>query len=266
MFISGVSTSIFKMLNVCSDADPNDVSRGADLYLTADLSLSCSSARYSLGVIYAKCMIVVYPVGIPVFYLAVLWWNKDKILQYHIDVKKNVSTEELREKNMAILPMQYLYGCYKPQYWYFEVIETLRRLMLTGFLTVIYPSSTKQLVVGIFINLYFLTLYTFLRPYNEEELQFCSFLGQCQLIMIFFISILLREKVDINPAFINTMLVLCIFTGIFYELFSNPISKYFSKKTDNLHQADHISSEGSDDFDMSQRDITIHFKEDDIML
>jgi hypothetical protein len=249
------------MLNKCSDADPNDVVPGSDLYLNVDLSLSCSSDRYRFGVIYAKCMIAVYPVGVPLFYLAVLWWNKDKILQYHRDLKNNVPFVEIRAKNMAILPMEYLYGCYKPKYWYFEVIETLRRLLLTGFLTLIYPGTTKQLVVGIFINIFFLTLYTFLRPYKEEELMFGSYLGQCQLIMIFFISILFKEKVDISPFFIDTMLVLCIFAGVFYEFFANPISKYYSKKVGNVHQAAPIPAY---DIELSEKDVIL--KEEALVL
>jgi hypothetical protein len=55
------------MLNRCIDADPDDVVPGSDMYLPADLTLSCTSDRYHFGVIYAKCMIVLYPIGIPVF-------------------------------------------------------------------------------------------------------------------------------------------------------------------------------------------------------
>ncbi len=95
------------MLNGCSDADPNDVVPGNDLYLTADLSLSCSSDRYRFGVIYAKCMIAVYPVGIPVFYLTVLWWNKKRIFQYHRDLRDNISVQEFKKKNAVIFLMEY---------------------------------------------------------------------------------------------------------------------------------------------------------------
>ena len=109
-------------------------------------------------------------------------------------------------------------------------------------------------MVGIFINIFFLTLYTFLRPYKEEELTFGSFLGQCQLIMIFFISILFKEKVDISHFFIDTMLVLCIFAGVFYEFFANPISKYYSRKVGNVHQATRIPAY---DIELSEKDVIL---------
>jgi hypothetical protein len=262
------------MLNKCVDADPNGVVPGSDLYLAADLSLSCSSDRYHFGVIYAKCMIVVYPVGIPLFYLAVLWWNKNKILQYHRDVANNMDADEVNARNPVVLPMRYLFGCYKPEFWYFEVIETLRRLLLTGFLTLIYPGATKQLVVGIFINVLFVAFYSFLSPYNEEELQFSSFLCQCQLILVFFVSILIKENVAISSGLINAMLILCIFSGIFYEAFLLPMIKYYSSHlvegnknekakyeephdVENLNHIQHISGEGEGDVELSEKDIVL---------
>jgi hypothetical protein len=194
--------------------------------------------------------------------ITVLWWNKKRIFQYHRDLRDNISVQEFKNKNAFIFPMEYLFGCYKPEFWYFEVIETLRRLLLTGFLTLIYPGTTKQLVVGIFINIYFLTLYTFLNPYNEEELQYSSFLGQCQLIMIFFIYILFREKVDISHTFIDVMLILCVFAGIFYEAFVNPLSKKYSKRRDHVQRAYFIPS---DDIEMSEKEIVQNVQQEDML-
>jgi hypothetical protein len=248
-----VTTSIFKMLDGCSDADPDNVVLGSDLYLDSDLSISCSSNRYDFGVKYAKCMILVYPVGVPVFYLALLWPNKDMILQYHKDVMNNVPAEEIKLKNDKILPMQYLFSCYKPEYWYFEVIETLRRLLLTGFLSLLFPGTTKQLVVGLFVNIFFVILYSFLNPYKEKDLQFISFLCQCQLTMIFFISILFKEGVNISSAFIDSMLIISIFLGIFYEIFVNPLLKRYSYvMTNDVLPTDCIAS---CDIEMTEKDV-----------
>lgn len=39
-------------------------------YLVADFRIDCHSLRYTQMVIYATCMIFVFPVGIPLWY----WW------------------------------------------------------------------------------------------------------------------------------------------------------------------------------------------------
>ncbi len=62
--LPGTSTVIFSMLNVPSDADPNNALQGSydRYYLSADLSISCASERYAYGVRWAYVMLFVYPV------------------------------------------------------------------------------------------------------------------------------------------------------------------------------------------------------------
>jgi hypothetical protein len=47
---------------VCVDTDPDDVEPGNDVYLVADLGLSCTSEKYRFGQTWALAMIFVYPI------------------------------------------------------------------------------------------------------------------------------------------------------------------------------------------------------------
>jgi hypothetical protein len=47
---------------VCVDTDPDDVEPGNDVYLVADLGLSCTSEKYRFGRTWALAMIFVYPI------------------------------------------------------------------------------------------------------------------------------------------------------------------------------------------------------------
>jgi hypothetical protein len=133
-------------------------------------------------------------------------------------------TEEQIHANLV--PIQFLFESYKPNYWYFEIIETFRRLLFTGFLTLMYPGSTKQLVIGYFFSVGSITLYSSLRPYVEEDLQFSSLLCQGQLSLLFFITILVKENVAISGVFINILLVMSVFLVFIYEALGAWITPY----------------------------------------
>jgi len=56
-----VTTTIFATF-ICTSIDPDDeTDSGDDLYLVADMSISCHSDYYKRGFLYACVMIVVYP-------------------------------------------------------------------------------------------------------------------------------------------------------------------------------------------------------------
>jgi hypothetical protein len=49
-------------------------------YLVADMSLNCGSNEYRYGKIYAALMVLIYPVGIPMMYLWMLYQVKNDII------------------------------------------------------------------------------------------------------------------------------------------------------------------------------------------
>jgi hypothetical protein len=49
-------------------------------YLVADMSLNCGSDEWRDGAIYAAFMVLVYPVGIPMMYLSMLYQVKNDII------------------------------------------------------------------------------------------------------------------------------------------------------------------------------------------
>jgi hypothetical protein len=61
LVMPSVTTTIFATF-ICTSIDPdNETGEGDDLYLVADMSISCHSDYYRGGVVYACIMIVVYP-------------------------------------------------------------------------------------------------------------------------------------------------------------------------------------------------------------
>jgi hypothetical protein len=73
-------------------------------YLVADMSLNCGSDEWRDGAIYAAFMVLVYPVGIPMMYLWMLYQVKNDIIatsKSHRDGNKNDNDDASDNKLIA---------------------------------------------------------------------------------------------------------------------------------------------------------------------
>jgi hypothetical protein len=149
--LPGVSIFIFRTFS-CVDLDPDEP---GGRYLQADYSISCDSDRYEWGKQYAIVMVFVYPLGVTCYYFWLLYSHRHAI--QNRKSRAVLFTEEADRK--SIEPLNFLYSSYAPQYWYWEVIETIRRLLLTGVLVLFVQGSAFQIVFAFVISLFFMKLY-----------------------------------------------------------------------------------------------------------
>jgi hypothetical protein len=125
-------------------------------------------------------MVVVYPIGIPLLYFYVLYYNREAIMygspskvkaavlrrglvrhqgffrnieenmkSYRMNASmrqsywrraRSASQVSLRSSimhNITPKVIYFLHQSYEPQYWYWEIIETVRRLLLTAVVSVV---------------------------------------------------------------------------------------------------------------------------------
>ncbi|CAN0542276.1 unnamed protein product, partial [Laminaria digitata] len=137
-------------------------------YLRADYSISCKTSLHTFFEVYAWLMILVYPIGIPVLYAAILWKNRELLYpRLHIthDGTDDATTRadpETADDFPSATPVLYItrnvsgsssstvqsvpdvYRNAGPDLYYFEVIECGRRILLTGVLIFIKPHSPTQ--------------------------------------------------------------------------------------------------------------------------
>eukprot|EP01034_Spumella_vulgaris_P036749 gene36749-45334_t len=95
LILPAVSTNIFRVFSV--DTGPDDVSGDYSWYMRADYSIATNSSKYVWGRAYAAAMIFVYPIGIPVYYLYVLYTARDAI-QSRVGKKES---EDPQDENVS---------------------------------------------------------------------------------------------------------------------------------------------------------------------
>jgi hypothetical protein len=146
----GLSTRCFLVFN-CFDVNGRE-------YLLVDPSVECdwSQSAYFSMVVGAVAGIVVYVLGIPLVYARTLYAIRRRLINpLHMTERE----KKLLLRNRKYLRNKRVYGSlflqYKRQYWYYELVEMVRKALLTGFVSVaggpVMRAGYGTLVAGIFI-------------------------------------------------------------------------------------------------------------------
>ena len=121
-------------------------------WLTADVSIRCDSQAYrQLGAV-AWIAIAIYPVGLLVSYALLLLRAREAIVS---------SSPTPLSQALAFLHREY-----RPNFWWWELVDMLRRLLLVGFAVVVLPGSINQLALALLLALLCLVLQLQAAPFR----------------------------------------------------------------------------------------------------
>jgi hypothetical protein len=198
LVLPSVTTTIFGAFQ-CKNIDPDGLLPDTPTYLLLDMSIPCTgpnSGRYQFGVSWAIAMIIVYPVGVLSIYFYTLWYNHLEIIENDYTPEKmeellereRILREEYKElhngsdvgfvmpgrkppstgfmKYITAEQLNFLCKAYEGRCWYWEVVETIRRLLLTAGMSIIGNGTAAQIVFGIVVALVYIKLYSFFQPFE----------------------------------------------------------------------------------------------------
>ena len=111
-----------------------------------------------------------------------------------------------------------LYGQYETRFYYWECIEMIKKMMLTGGLVLLAPGSSAQILLGILITLVYLCLVLKFEPYNEDEDDFLQFVATITILLTLISGLALRSD-DVNKGYYESHLMasLLILINCCYE-------------------------------------------------
>ncbi|KAG5182861.1 hypothetical protein JKP88DRAFT_195774 [Tribonema minus] len=178
LIFSGVSLTVFETF-AC---DKHLKEFTGDIYLHADYSLRCNDdeglhKKYS---IYAGFMVVVYPVGIPLMYAAILRLAAVK------------QREHGRQPSRLAPASSFLWSSYKGRACYWESVECFRRLMLSGLLVFIMPGTPGQSAVACIFAFVTTMVYEQVRPHHNRMDKWLYTLGCVIVVSSMFTSLLMQ--------------------------------------------------------------------------
>ena len=87
------------------------------------------------------------------------------------------TTHSINVSHKTNFALKFLFENYKPSYWYWEVIEMYRKLLLTSMLPILVSQSRIFLGLAIVLSSFFTVLHAYLKPIknnSENHLQLIS--------------------------------------------------------------------------------------------
>ena len=192
LVLPATSMKIFRLLSPCFKLMTNN----ARLHY-ADLAVNCESTRFlnahALGVI----MIFIYPIGIPLCYAFVLARSRRLInpLGCSDELHGMRVRRELQNTHPELRAIDFLFSCYRPGAYAFEVFDSVRRIAMTG-LVRFAAKTTGPPVAGILLSLVSVVVFREVQPYENPSTNALSTFGQWQLLSTYLLAYALLVEVS----------------------------------------------------------------------
>ena len=229
LVFSPVSTTVFQTFG-CEDFEDGSTR------LVADYTIECNfneSGTRKFYFCYAIFMSLVYPAGIPLLYLSLLLYYKDKVNPLSTTVVRVEEKDLLskvvinREKSKTrkafpeIKKISFLYENYKPSCWYFEVVSCLNRLMIGTIPILVLRGTMSQIVFTLIITLAFTAITMLLKPYQSYNDNKLAIVSMWSISLVLISAALIRvasyEEEDVDLNLIGAILIII---NIFVVVFS----------------------------------------------
>ena len=169
----GICTRIFAGMRTIRIAGLGSASHSGEV-LQMDYAIEVDGAMHSNVKIVTAIGIILYVAGIPLGVAMALRSN----LKYLYDD----STENKVKHEACVSEFGTLYMQYEPRFWYWEIVVIVKKMMLTGAMTVIAPGTSLQIVIALLIVLINMLLVLKLAPFVDEADDWLSFLTSFQML------------------------------------------------------------------------------------
>lgn len=145
--------------------------------LAVDYGMDCHSSTYRGLQLVLGLLVIIWPVGVPASLFFELYNKRDLILA------KDPKTLE-----------RYAFALddYKLEYWYWEVVELARKLILTGIIALIGRGTVAQAVMATFVAFFFFALAVKAQPFHSEHLNQLKMFCEAQLFAVLLIIVVLQ--------------------------------------------------------------------------
>jgi len=167
--------------------------------LEADMSVQCYGDQHTLFTRISIGFFLLYIFGVPLAIFIVLWRSR-----------KYLHDEDSPHHKITKSRLGALYLQYEPQYWWFELVVILEKMVMTGAMCVVAQGSPVQLAVATVVMLFYMLLVLKTAPFEEDTEDWSSFVSCCALCMTTFGGLCLITDDPSNPSFDPYMMMVVL--------------------------------------------------------
>ena len=222
LFLPIISRAILKTFRCIHYDDGDEYSLRPNMEIMFyDPGVTCDSFWYKFMCIYAAMNVAIWPIGIPVSLMILLYR-----ISIHLDppgipecqaIKERLQNEHVKSSTVAFLALQY-----KPRYWYYEIAVNLSRRLVLTCVVLIFESRGRLVVFVMSISILFAVFEREARAHIEPYVGAFVYLMTWQ-ILLFVIAMLLMDSNmidDIGEVYLGIILILlnvCMFLVVIID-------------------------------------------------
>jgi hypothetical protein len=162
-------------------------------YHTKDLSIECASDKHLRAELMATAMVWLFSFGLPLVYLSLLIPHRRELVSSSAQASITTNAGSAQQKPFEI--MSFFYRDYKPRFYYWEVVEVVRKLLLTGVLVTFQKGTAIQTVAAMSIIMLHIVLLVHYKPYRRTKHNLIAIFCYVMMLFVFFAGLLLAMKV-----------------------------------------------------------------------
>lgn len=226
---------------------------GDVFYLVVDRRLVCYNEQWAIFGMIASIGVVVWVVGIPLFFGLLIWIAQDRGVAARVylltkksmrvqrqkwlnEVKEQqiadgryvrgmhseqVQNEELakymKRKNLRDSTVQarlgFIYAEYSDGYWWYEAVDLSRKLFLSGVIIFVENGGVEQMLLAMCVCLVTMWFVLYFQPYDGYSDNLVASITQLQLFFTLWLGVMIRLN-DLNvESIINVQLLSYLLVG-----------------------------------------------------
>jgi hypothetical protein len=153
-------------------------------YLRTDYSVDCDLKRHKTFTGLAITAIVIYSFGLPIALGCYLKTQQDKVAE--------IANGRLDKNSVSglVLGLGFAYDDYKPEFWYWEIIDMFRKVFLCAIVMIIRDPNI-QLFYGCAVAVVALAIHARFTPYRTSAENWLQFVALASIVATFCIGWLL---------------------------------------------------------------------------
>ena len=206
-FIYPSVSSTILLLYVCKNIDNT-------WFLLADFKTHCYDATYFNYAYLGILFILIFPIGIPLFFFYLLYTNKDNLNDKKTQVQLGI-----------------LYAGYQSSIWWFELIDMAHKLLLTSILA--FLPQNYQMPCGMVFAIIYLIILLIAHPYIRKADDRLHIFAQIEIFLLMFGGYVyyskggFEETVTDVAVSIALIMIAVFFFAYFLLTMSNALYKKF---------------------------------------
>lgn len=170
-------------------------------YLYIDYDIECWTGDHDMYAAIAGVMIVLYPVGIPMFFiLSLLGYSRITASGMPLDRarKEDPDVQSALVKDPVIAEqLGFLYSRFKPDYWWYETTELVRKLLIGTMTMFILPGTATQTIVAVVFNTYFLCQLLVCWPFKAYDDNMLMSMALAATSITLFGALIIQGHIDV---------------------------------------------------------------------